>query len=89
MNVRIINNVTVTEKEIFDFIINPNNFDEEDTRNEDGTVNNEGVILCFQENVKYCIAGILKINKEQLNITQDDRREYIEFFKTYLFSHGK
>ena len=49
MIVSVFNNVTVTEKEIFDFIINPNNFDEEETHNEDGSVNKEGIVLCFEE----------------------------------------
>ena len=44
-----------TEKEIFDFIINPNNFDEEETHNEDGSVNKEGIVLCFEENFIFII----------------------------------
>ena len=67
MVVSVFNNVTVTEKEIFDFIINPNNFDEEETHNEDGSVNKEGIVLCFEENVEYCIAEILKTSEDKLD----------------------
>ena len=89
MIVSVFNNVTVTEKEIFDFIINPNNFDEEETHNEDGSVNKEGIVLCFEENVEYCIAEIHKTSEDKLDITWDDRRECVEHFKTFVFSYGK
>ena len=61
MVVSVFNNVTVTEKEIFDFIINPNNFDEEETHNEDGSVNKEGIVLCFEENVEFSLEDSYKI----------------------------
>ena len=70
-------------------IINPNSFDEEETHNEDGSVNKEGIVLCFEENVEYCIAEILKTSEDKLDITWDDRREFVEHFKTFVFSYGK
>lgn len=89
MTITVNKTIDVSEKDILEFIVNPDNFDYEETHNEDGSINKEGVIMCFAENIAFCLCSLLNTNEDCLDakFDADDHEAMLEMFENFVNSN--